>query len=516
MAENGNILEKLQRLEARVGALSPLQKILLGTDGSVTTLLEVMTGNTIGISTERQEIIPADRDTAEALQIGIGEEINSRVVTIRDEKKGTVLIHAVSSTPLSRLEPGFRSDLLRADIPIGKILRRHRIEARREIHDIVPVHADAAMSHIFGIYPQELLLERTYSIIHQGKPLIRIAERFPRSHFVPQERVIVEAPSRIHIALIDMHGGIGRVDGGIGLAIQDPATVLEATPADGLEIAGGNPARIARVRAVAAAVMQEGGCIRGARITIHTAPPEHAGLGSGTALALAAAIAIRTLAQNPLPVRDLAPMVGRGGTSGIGTAVFEQGGFVVDGGHSFGANAQKRDFRPSSASGGILPPPVVAQHHFPEDWKIILATPRIAGGISSAEELGLFRKYCPVPRRDVQEICHEVLMRLLPGIVEHDLDLFGSSINHLQELGFKKIELDQQPPLVHALLAGMRSAGAAGAGLSSFGPTVYAITDSRAEPVASAVRELLGKQGGNMWITGGRNRGAGIRRAEGI
>ncbi|MDD1676177.1 MAG: DUF98 domain-containing protein, partial [Methanomicrobiales archaeon] len=246
------------------------------------------------------------------------------------------------------------------------------------------------------------------------------------------------------------------------------------------------------------------------------APPEHAGLGSGTALALSAAVALRTLANDPLPVRELAPMVGRGGTSGIGTAVFEQGGFVVDGGHSFGKGSQKIDFRPSSASGGIRPPPVIAHHCFPEDWNIVLATPRCSAGISSAEEQGLFRKYCPVPRGDVQEICHEVLMRLLPGLVEHNLDLFGSSINRLQELGFKKIELDQQPVLIHSLLAGMRSAGAAGAGLSSFGPTVYAITDSRAEPIASAMRELLGEGGGNVWITGGRNSGAGIRRVEGI
>ena len=31
-------------------------------------------------------------------------------------------------------------------------------------------------------------------------------------------------------------------------------------------------------------------------------------------------------------------------------------------------------------------------------------------------------------------------MRMLPGIVEKDLDLFGSSINAIQELGFKKVE----------------------------------------------------------------------------
>ncbi|MEZ5334482.1 MAG: hypothetical protein R2741_04185 [Methanolobus sp.] len=34
-------------------------------------------------------------------------------------------------------------------------------------------------------------------------------------------------------------------------------------------------------------------------------------------------------------VRELAIAVGRGGTSGIGVASFEMGGFIVDGGHRF-------------------------------------------------------------------------------------------------------------------------------------------------------------------------------------
>jgi beta-ribofuranosylaminobenzene 5'-phosphate synthase len=215
-------------------------------------------------------------------------------------------------------------------------------------------------------------------------------------------------------------------------------------------------------------------------------------------------------------VRDLAAEVGRGGTSGIGTAVFEHGGIVVDGGHSFGTAAQKSAFTPSSASPHVRPPPVIARHPFPADWAVLLVTPHLASGASGAKERDIFRHYCPVPSGEVQEICHEVVMRLLPGIVDHDLDLFGSSVNRLQEIGFKRIELDLQPPVVHRLLAEMRSAGAACAGLSSFGPTVYAITDTGTGAIESAVHEVLGEPGGEVWITRGRNRGAALRRAEGI
>ena len=39
--------------------------------------------------------------------------------------------------------------------------------------------------------------------------------------------MIIKAPSRIHMSLIDLNGSYRRVDGGIGLALADPQFVLE-------------------------------------------------------------------------------------------------------------------------------------------------------------------------------------------------------------------------------------------------------------------------------------------------
>ena len=75
-----------------------------------------------------------------------------------------------------------------------------------------------------------------------------------------------------------------------------------------------------------------------------------------------------------------------------------------------------------------------------------------------------------MPVEEVRALCHEILMRMLPGIVERDLDLFGSSVNAIQGLGFKKVELSLQPDEVPALIETVRSAGAAGAGMSLVWP----------------------------------------------
>src|SRR5512137_1449047 len=125
-----DIAHCLNEIETQVGRLSPMQKFLLGTDGSVTQILEAITGATVVIETRVQQIIAADPVIAERLEISQGDPVNYRVVEIKTSASGEVLIYAISHTPISRLSPQFEDDLLKADIPIGRIIQNHRIEAR--------------------------------------------------------------------------------------------------------------------------------------------------------------------------------------------------------------------------------------------------------------------------------------------------------------------------------------------------------------------------------------------------
>ena len=502
---------KIDEIEQRIGRLSPMQKILIGTDGSVTNLLEMASGHPITITTRVQEIVAADGETAVALDIDPGEEVNYRIVELKDSVTGEVLIYAVSRTPLRRLAPEFRQDLMRADIPIGRILRNHRIESRREITDARIIQAGTDLARTFNVHRCESMLSRKYRIIHREEPLIAIEEVFPCTSFADEIRVLVDAPSRIHVTLLDMNATRGRVDGGIGIALDEPGCILDARRSAGIDVHGGNETTRHRVLEAALAVTEGLGLPGGAEITLHAVARQHAGLGSGTQVALATAAAICRLYDRDLPVPDLARIVGRGGTSGIGTAAFEQGGFILDGGHRFGSPGGKEDFRPSAASRGIAPPPVLARHQFPEDWRILLVTPGTDSGAHGNQEVDIFRTHCPVPLDEVREICHEVLMRMIPGLVEHDLDLFGSAVNRIQHLGFKKVEVAVQHPIIPALLEGTVQAGAAGAGLSSFGPTVYAIGDLGMDNVARAAEEILSDHGGSVILTKARNYGAGVR-----
>jgi beta-ribofuranosylaminobenzene 5'-phosphate synthase len=227
-----------------------------------------------------------------------------------------------------------------------------------------------------------------------------------REAFMKESHVIVEAPSRLHLGLIDMNGSLGRVDGGIGIALAQPCTLIEACEGTELTIRGGDERSRDRVKRVAATVMSYLGMSRGAEITIHNSIQDHVGLGSGTSLALSVATALTKLAGRTMDVTTLAQIVGRGGTSGIGTGAFEFGGFLIDGGHSFGEGGVKTDFRPSAASGGIYPARIITRVTFPEDWRILLAVPNLPRGASGREEVEIFRSHCPI---DIAEVRDDIL-----------------------------------------------------------------------------------------------------------
>ncbi|MDM7933774.1 MAG: beta-ribofuranosylaminobenzene 5'-phosphate synthase, partial [Methanothrix sp.] len=294
-----------------------------------------------------------------------------------------------------------------------------------------------------------------------------------------------------------------------GIALEEPSILIEAERSRDLEVFGENSER---VRAAARAVIDHLG-LGGARISVIDSYRQHVGLGCGTQLGIAAGKALCELYHRPLRAREIARIISRGGTSGIGTAAFEMGGFIIDGGHTFGPGREKTDFRPSSASAGIRPPEVIARHDFPSDWRILLAIPNIPQGAHGGRELDIFREYCPLPLNDVHELCYQILVRMIPSVVEEDLDEFGAAVNRIQEIGFKRVEVMLQHPIVRCLMEEMRAAGAACSGLSSFGPAVYAITDTGSVDIEGAAREVMEDVGGEVIVTRSRNEGARVRAA---
>ncbi len=311
---------------------------------------------------------------------------------------------------------------------------------------------------------------------------------------MPTEQVRVRAAARLHFGVLDLRGVLGRRFGGMGAAVPAPALQLEAERADGYHATGPDAERaVAFARRYGAAA----GIPGGARIRITHSMPAHSGLGSGTQLAMSVARALAALYDQPHDAATLARLVGRGARSGVGTWLFDRGGFVLEGGRREGA--------------GLAP--LLTRLPMPTSWRCVVAVPATAPGLSGDLEAEAFRTLPRPPEREVEHVAHLILMQLLPALVEEDLADFGAALAEAQHVTGNWFAATQGGPFAPGptaqLIARFRDGGAAGVGQSSWGPAVYGLagSDEAADRLAGIAREQVGAAG--LVVAGAfENRGA--------
>ena len=310
--------------------------------------------------------------------------------------------------------------------------------------------------------------------------------------------MIIRAPSRLHMSLIDMNGSYKRIDGGIGLALSDPQFVLqsEETNEKGytLEFADGiredsREECLDKIPKAAERIAELCDIESGFHFKVLEAYPAHSGLGSGTQIAVCTAHLMTETAGLKFSSRELSTMVGRGGTSGIGTFAHDLGGFIVDGGHSL---EEKPGFLPSSAS-KAKPATLIARYEFPEEWDILLAMPEVEETMHDQQEVNVFQTYCPLPKTEVEQVSHLILMNLLPFLLEKDIVNFGWAIKELQKVGFNKLEHSLDASYLPTMKA-IEAAGAYGVGISSFGPVLYTVFDESNADSGEKTKEIICRQ----------------------
>ncbi len=312
----------------------------------------------------------------------------------------------------------------------------------------------------------------------------------------------VVAPARLHLGFLDIDGTLGRRFGSIGLAVDEPATELVVRRAEAPSASGPEQERVLKLIRLYDADLGLGS---GYAVDVTRAIPAHAGLGSGTQLALAVGAGLLKLSDRPDAIRRVGELAERGARSAIGMAAFETGGFVIDGGKGKSGRA----------------PPVLARVAFPDDWRVLLILDHAHEGVSGDNETKAFAALPPFPEALAARLCHLALMRLLPGLAESDLVAFGDALTEIQAVvgGHFATAQGGSPwtsPAVGRLASRMKELGAAGIGQSSWGPTGFAFTGSEAAAArlyATLVEEAKA-EGLEIRIVRGRNSGASLVPAQ--
>ncbi|NHI91734.1 MAG: hypothetical protein EAX96_04460 [Candidatus Lokiarchaeota archaeon] len=326
------------------------------------------------------------------------------------------------------------------------------------------------------------------------------------------KKLRIKTVSRLHFGLIDLNGSLGRIDGGIGLALNYPNTILEATP-ETKDIIIETESQEDDIREIIEKVIKNLNIDVGVKIKVRELIPPHVGLGSKTQLSLAIASLIsRLYIDNILTPEKLAKITKRGGTSGIGINIFYQGGFILDGGHSFGESKDKEAILPSSASNAPPALPLL-RYEVPPDWYFVITIPNAGKHVNGINEVNIFKKYCPISEEEVGKFARLVLMKILPSIMLKDINSFGEGLTKLQKIGFKKHEVDLQPALIKDIMKFYLDNGAYGSGISSFGSVTYGLVQGsgNAKRLKKKTEDFINKhEGGTVFITNPNNSGSTI------
>lgn len=304
------------------------------------------------------------------------------------------------------------------------------------------------------------------------------------------------------MGFVDLNGRHGRHFGSLGLGIEEISVDVRACAAKSVTAEGP-----AAERAVdyARRLLTEYRIDAGVHLEITATIPEHAGLGSGTQLALAVGAAVARLYGHEVRIPELAALLDRGTRSGIGIGSFMQGGFIVDAGRGVDTEV----------------PPIVSRLDFPDAWRLVLILDPDCRGMSGAPEKAAFDALAPMSPNTAERISWLVLMRILPALLEKDCASFGAGINEIQAIigdYFAPVQGGRfTSPRVAQVIDGLNSAGAAGIGQSSWGPTGFALfpSETQAHKAIRTVRDSGGIAGGTeLLVCRGRNHAAVIHDYE--
>jgi len=312
----------------------------------------------------------------------------------------------------------------------------------------------------------------------------------------PSRQARVTTTARLHFGFLDPSGRGTRPFGSFGLSLDQPKTRLILTPARTFQVSGPERERAERYLK---SIARSCGIEAAYKLHIEEAIPPHAGLGSGTQLALAVGSAFAALEGLSLDPQEIAARLGRGLRSGIGIATFAQGGAVLDGG-------PRED--------GL--PQLISRLPFPAEWRALLIFDATSSGLAGASETTAFNSLPDFPESKTDELYRRIMQGALPALAEADFKTFCEHVGYLQAcMGAYFAPLQgglYASQRVGEVLEWLRSEGVIGLGQSSWGPTGFAFAASAAEGEAlfGRVRARDQHSGLSFALAQGRNEGAKI------
>jgi beta-RFAP synthase len=294
--------------------------------------------------------------------------------------------------------------------------------------------------------------------------------------------VMVRAPARIHLTVLDMNrfapdhpGG-----GGIGFAIQCYCTAEVECTRKKVEI---HYSRAAIIENFVAVFKKATGYKGGFRITATDHEKKHVGLGSTSTVMIAVATALNRAVGSPLKNDELRKLIGHnyveetadgtiafGFETGVGPAVSTHGGMAVMGDELT----------------------LVYHHPFAEGKNVYIVIPPTTISSAGTQEFDLLmNKARTLDYRDRELKAYMFLMDLIPALERDDLKKAGDIIWEIEFRGSKRAEVEHHSYGIYHYMNLLREAQLEFVGMSSVGPSIAIVTGCNRKAM-EAVLEPLG------------------------
>ena len=167
--------------EISFARLTPFQRGLIVTDGTVTRFIEAYTFAPVEVVLLHQKKQTLSRNH-DCLQLSAGEEVISRQIILQSPREQTaspiIYTYADSLIVTKRLPKSILDGLASDTQGLGRLLQHSGLETRREllwcgIETLIDV--PPAIAHLEG----ETFISRAYLVFANQEPLILINEKFP-------------------------------------------------------------------------------------------------------------------------------------------------------------------------------------------------------------------------------------------------------------------------------------------------------------------------------------------------
>ena len=278
---------------------------------------------------------------------------------------------------------------------------------------------------------------------------------------------------RIHVTLIGMNNDGYRINGGIGFSISSPALNSYFEESESIEIVDLRFVKFTtpesdKLKSTLTNSKNEFKLKKSIRCTIKGETLPHYGLGTNTAIYLSCLEALFIVNNFQYDKSTIVSLSNRGGTSGIGTNTYFDGGFVFD----VGIDKQNQLLHPSSIGNRNGKIPLVLHMCKLPEWQIGICIPNIPNK-SEQEEIDFFNTRCPIEKSSVESILYEAVYGVTSSILESNYVVFCQSVNAIQLTKWKNLERSLYGSELYNLECKIKSFGADCVGMSSLGPMLF-------------------------------------------